>query len=69
MPRFLYWLGVVVFVGVAAALAVLTLRALALGAYSGAALVAVANPDGLITINAAQDAWLMGQLVAGGDGD
>jgi hypothetical protein len=40
VPRFLYWLGVVVFVGVAAALAVLTLRALALGAYSGAALVA-----------------------------
>jgi hypothetical protein len=37
---FLYWPGVVVFVGVAAGLAVLTLRALELGAYSGAALVA-----------------------------
>lgn len=40
VPPFLYWPGVVVFVGVAAGLAVLTLRALALGAYSGAALVA-----------------------------
>jgi hypothetical protein len=40
VPSFLYWPGVVVFVGVAAGLAVLTLRALALGAYSGAALVA-----------------------------
>jgi hypothetical protein len=36
----LYWPGVVVFVGVAAGLAVLTLRALELGAYSGAGLVA-----------------------------
>jgi hypothetical protein len=40
VPPFLYWPGVVVFVGVAAGLAVLTLRALELGAYSGAALVA-----------------------------
>ena len=40
VPPFLYWPGVVVFVGVAAGLAVLTLRALALGTYSGAALVA-----------------------------
>jgi hypothetical protein len=40
VPPFLYWPGVVVFVGVAAGLAVLTLRALALGVYSGAALVA-----------------------------
>jgi len=40
VPPFLYWPGVAVFVGVAAALAVLTLRALALGVYSGAALVA-----------------------------
>jgi hypothetical protein len=40
VPSFLYWPGVAVFVGVAAGLAVLTLRALALDAYSGAALVA-----------------------------
>jgi len=40
VPAFLYWPGVVVFVGVAAVLAVLTLHALATGAYSGAALVA-----------------------------
>jgi hypothetical protein len=40
VPPFLYWPGVVVFVAVAAGLAVLTLRALALGAYSGAGLVA-----------------------------
>jgi hypothetical protein len=40
VPALLYWPGVAVFVGVAAGLAVLTLRALALGAYSGAALVA-----------------------------
>ena len=40
VPPLLYWPGVVVFVGVAAGLAMLTLRALALGAYSGAALVA-----------------------------
>jgi hypothetical protein len=40
VPPFLYWPGVVVFVGVAAGLAVLTGHALATGAYSGAALVA-----------------------------
>jgi hypothetical protein len=40
VPVLLYWPGVVVFVGVAAGLAVLTLRALASGTYSGAALVA-----------------------------
>jgi hypothetical protein len=40
VPSFLYWPGVAVFVGVAAGLALLTLRALALDAYSGAALVA-----------------------------
>jgi hypothetical protein len=40
VPPLLYWPGVVVFVGVAAGLAVLTVHALATGAYSGAALVA-----------------------------
>jgi hypothetical protein len=40
VPPFLYWPGVVVFVGVVAGLAVLTLHTLATGAYSGAALVA-----------------------------
>jgi hypothetical protein len=40
VPPLLYWPGVVVFVGVVAALAVLTVHALATGAYSGAALVA-----------------------------
>ena len=40
VPSFLYWPGVVVFFGVAAGLAVLTVHALATGVYSGAALVA-----------------------------
>lgn len=38
-PAWLYWPGLALFVGVALALAVLTVRALEIGAYGGAALV------------------------------
>jgi hypothetical protein len=31
------------------------------------AVLAVANPDGVLKINAAQDAWLMGQMLSGGE--
>ena len=33
----------------------------------GSAVVAAADPDGVLDIDSAQDAWLMGQLLAGGE--